>query len=57
MYNPLEKYQDNYLFANNSTTDEDISPPTISEIIEAQLRHRLFSKNLKDRHFKGKLPL
>ena len=48
------KYQVNYLFANNSTTDEDIYPPTISEITEAQHRYKLFSNYLKDKPFKGK---
>ena len=54
MDNPLVKHQVKYLFVNNSTTDEDIYPPTISEITEAQNRHNLFSKHFKDTLFKGK---
>ena len=34
--NPLVRHQVSHLFANNSTVDKDIYPPTISEITEAQ---------------------
>ena len=54
MDNPLTRHQVNHLFANNSITDKDIYPPTISDITEAQHKHKLFSKYLKDKSFKGK---
>ena len=41
---PLVKHQLNCLFANNNTTDEDIYPPIISRISEAQLRHKLLNR-------------
>ena len=51
---PLVQCQVKYLFANNSSTDEEIYPPTISEIAEAQSSHHLFSKYYKDKPFKSK---
>ena len=56
MDNPLTRHQVNHLLDNNSTADEDILiyPPTSSEITEAQHRHKMFSKSLKDKLFKGK---
>ena len=50
----LVKHQVNHLFANNSTTDQDIYPPTASEIAEAQHRHKLFSNYLEDKPFIGR---
>ena len=52
--NPSVQQQGKYLFANNSSTDEEIYPPTISEIAEAQSSHHLFSKYYKDNPFKGR---
>ena len=52
--NHLVQHQLRYLFTNNSTTDEDVYPPTISEIARAQASHQLFSKNFEDKKFKNK---
>ena len=52
--NPLVKHKIEHLFTNNTTTDNDIYPPTLYEIIEAQHRYKLFSKYFKDKPFKGK---
>ena len=48
------KHQVKHLLTNNSSTDEELYSPTVSEISKAQNSHKLFSKYVKDKPFKRK---
>ena len=51
---PLVQQQLQYIFTNNSSRDEEIYPPAISEMSEAQASHHICSKYFKDKPVKNK---